>query len=333
MSKAITSPVLAAAVLTLSLAGCATTDPAASQQAELETLEAQMAEALKPASPEEIAAANRADPLTRANFWSKEYQKDPSNVETALVFGESLRAIGSNERVIEMVSQTLTIAPENPDLLMLLGRAFLAEKNYDGAAQAFYKAAALDPSQSAAYASLGLALDHQGRHQNAQAAYKQALTLSPNRTSTLTNYGLSLALSGDLPGAEALLRQAAAQPGADARVTENLALIVGLQGRIDEFESISGMRAPDDIVKNNAEALRQLVRPTRSWDDLQNAEQATLQKVAAADPLPLPEDAEPVTAAASEPVDAEALPLEGGLSEAPSAPDTEDTPPRLRLRR
>lgn len=337
MSKAHTSPVLAAAVLSFTLVGCASTPPADPQQAELQTLKEQMAEALKPASQEEIDAANRADPITRANFWAKEHQKDPSNVQTALTFGESLRAIGSNERVIEMVSKTLTIAPDNPDLLMLLGRAFAAEGSDSGAVQAFYKAAALNPTNSSAYASLGVSLDKLGEHDKAQAAYKQALKLSPNRTSTLTNYGLSLALSGDLAAAESMLRQASERPDADARVKENLALIVGLQGRIGEFEKISGASAPNSIVKQNAEALRQMVKPTRSWEDLEagldagaTAEQ---QKIAAIDPQPLPENAEPVKAAASKPVEAETLPLAGADVTEETSETAVDPVPSLRLRR
>ena len=46
----------------------------------------------------------------------------------------------------------------------------------------------------------------------------------------LSNFGLSYALSRDLVRAEQTLRRAAASPNADAKVRQNLALVIGLAG-------------------------------------------------------------------------------------------------------
>ena len=54
----------------------------------------------------------------------------------------------------------------------------------------------------------------------------------------LSNLGLSYMLSQELPKAEETLRHAYGNPRADARVRQNLALVVGLQGRFAEAESI-----------------------------------------------------------------------------------------------
>ncbi|MGH1421375.1 MAG: hypothetical protein ACRBEQ_06125 [Hyphomonas sp.] len=269
MPRAFTSRVAAAALLSTGLAACATAPaPVDAEQQALADLEAAMEEAMKPASPEEVAAANRSDPLTRANFWAKEHQKDAENLDTALQFGSALRAIGSHERVIEVTSKVLIVHPESTDLLMLLGRSMISMGNFNGGASAFYKVAGLDPTRADAYAALGTALDRLDRHEDAQASYKQALVLQPGRTSTLTNLGLSYALSGNLTAAEQSLREAAAQPNADTRVTENLALVLGLQGKIDEFESVSGKTAPKSIVEDNAEMLREMISPGRTWESL-----------------------------------------------------------------
>lgn len=254
------------AVLAIVLAACKTT-PDPQEQAEAELARA-IEEAMKPATPEEIAAANRADPLTKANFWAKEHSKDPENLEVAMTFAKALRAIGSNERAIEVLSQVLVVHPGEPDLLMDLGRALSANGNVLGSARAFERATRLAPERAETWAAFGTALDKLERHNDAQSAYQQALMLEPNRTSTLTNYGLSLALSGDLIGAEEKLREAAAQPDADLRVTENLALVLGLQGRYDEMAEISGRHAPKSVVEKNTELLRGMLSPVRSWEDL-----------------------------------------------------------------
>lgn len=327
MSRAFTSRVAAAALLSTGLVACATT-PVDPQEQALVDLEEALTEAAKPATPEEVAAANRADPLTKANFWAKEHDKDAENLNTALQFGTALRAIGSHDRIIEMVSKVIIVHPNNTELLMLLGRSMLSQGSYEAGAAALYKVAVLDPSRADAYAALGTALDRLDRHEDAQASYRQALVLQPNRTSTLTNLGLSFALSGDLASAEDNLRKAAAQPDAGIRVTENLALILGLQGKIDEFEVISGKAAPKRIVQENAEMLREMVNPGHSWESLtQTAGTATnaptQENATVPVSQPSPDEVIP-SASATTPVGEEDITLIG----------TPDTPPAgLRLRR
>ena len=65
-------------MLTLALlAGCASAPKAGTPGPDAK-LEAAYAEELAPATPEEIAEIERADPLTRANFWAAEFRKDPN---------------------------------------------------------------------------------------------------------------------------------------------------------------------------------------------------------------------------------------------------------------
>lgn len=257
MSRAKTS----LAALTVALAGitaCASTpDPEAQAAAQLK---AAVAEAMKPATPEEIEAANNSDPLTKANFWSKEYAKDAENLDNALTFANALRGIGSTERAVEVLSEVLVIYPNEPRILMPLGRALAANGNQLGAARAFEQVAVAQPDRAEAWAALGTAMDQLENHQGAQVAYEKALAIEPGRASTLANYGLSLALTGDLAGAEAKLRQAAAVEPGDVRVRENLALVLGLQGRFDEMQKTSAGFAPDKIVEQNVELLKDMIQ-------------------------------------------------------------------------
>jgi Flp pilus assembly protein TadD len=49
---------------------------------------------------------------------------------------------------------------------------------------------------------------------------------------------MQLAMQGDAPGAEALLRRAAAQPGANLTVRQDLTLVLGLQCKLGEAETL-----------------------------------------------------------------------------------------------
>ena len=81
----------------------------------------------------------------------------------------------------------------------------------------------------------------------------------------LSNLGLSYALTKDLKRAEATLRQAVAQPDAAPKVRQNLALVVGLQGRFAEAETIARADLPPDEAAANVGYLRQMLAQRSSW--------------------------------------------------------------------
>jgi Flp pilus assembly protein TadD len=98
-----------------------------------------------------------------------------------------------------------------------------------------------------------------GRHQDAQRHYLTALKIVPDEPSVLSNLGLSYALSKDLKRAEETLRRAGAQRPTDPRVRQNLALVVGLQGRFAEAEDIARADLPPDQAAANVAYLRQML--------------------------------------------------------------------------
>ncbi|WP_084420302.1 tetratricopeptide repeat protein [Henriciella litoralis] len=274
MSRAKTCLPAVSLTALLIVSACASTGASQELSAEAK-IEAAMAEELAPATPEQIAEVDNADPLTQANFWAGEFRKDPTRLDVTIRFTQALRAIGSHERAIEVLSKTIPAHPQSAELHMIMGRALLSENRPDEAAEAFYKASYLNPKDPAAHAAFGLAMDRLERHYDAQKAYQEALDIDPSRVSTLTNFGLSLALSGDLDRSESLLRQAASLPQADSRVRQNLALVLGLQGRFDEMREVDP-HAPQRTVDANLDALRAMIAPARDYgalrDDAQPAE-------------------------------------------------------------
>jgi len=98
-----------------------------------------------------------------------------------------------------------------------------------------------------------------GRHEDAQHYYETALKIVPDEPSVLSNLGLSYALSKQLPRAEATLKRAAAGQRVDPRVRQNLALVVGLQGRFAEAESIARADLPAEEASANVAYLREML--------------------------------------------------------------------------
>ena len=149
--------------------------------------------------------------------------------------------------------------PKNTALLGAYGRALADVGNYDQALDVLGRAHTPDQPDWRILSAQGAVLDQMGRHQDAQRYYSSALKIIPDEPSVLSNLGLSYALSKDLPKAEATLRRAVARPGADPRVRQNLALVVGLQGRFAEAETIARADLPPEEAAANVAYLKQMM--------------------------------------------------------------------------
>ena len=81
---------------------------------------------------------------------------------------------------------------------------------------------------------------------------------------------MSYVLANDLKSGETYLRQAVERPGADSRIRQNLALVIGLQGRFAEAEEIARAElSPDDAAANVA-YLRGMLKQQNTWSMLKD---------------------------------------------------------------
>jgi Flp pilus assembly protein TadD len=118
-------------------------------------------------------------------------------------------------------------------------------------------------------------LDQLGRQAEARELYRKALDAKPNEPSVLSNLGMSYLLQGDLKTAETYMRSAAEQPGADSRVRQNLALVVGLQGRFGEAEKIASHELSPQQAQANVAYLRSMLAQQNAWKQIKDEEKET----------------------------------------------------------
>jgi Flp pilus assembly protein TadD len=226
------------------------------------------------ASPQQRAEARRLDPLARAAFWGAEFETDPADAEAGAGLAQALRALGRNDDAAETATKALVSRPDDEALLLELARAHIARGQGFYAIDPARKAAALAPRDWRPQTLLGVAYEQAERDDESDAAHRQALAIAPNEATPLANYAMHLAAKGDLTGAEAQLRRAAALPSAGVQVRQNLALVVGLQGRLPEAEKLARADLPPEQVSNNLAYLRAATgqkssaAQPRSWDAL-----------------------------------------------------------------
>ena len=104
----------------------------------------------------------------------------------------------------------------------------------------------------------------QGQHAEAQQYYLAALEVQPDAVSVINNLALSYALDGKPNKAEELLRKAVASGTDDKRVRQNLALVLGLQGKFDEARQVASADMTEQEAKSNMTYLRNMLsNPTQ----------------------------------------------------------------------
>jgi Flp pilus assembly protein TadD len=118
----------------------------------------------------------------------------------------------------------------------------------------------------------GSIADRLDDHAKAQEFYTQALKISPDEPSVLSNLGLSYALSKRLDLADDTLRQASTLPRADARVRQNYALVLALEGKFGEAERVSQQDMSAADAARNVAAIRGMIAQNESWRALQNGQ-------------------------------------------------------------
>jgi Flp pilus assembly protein TadD len=199
------------------------------------------------------AGGSEADWRREADAAGANYRERQSDPEAAIRYALTLRNTGERAQAVAVLEQASLRNPRNMAVLGAYGRALADAGKYPQALDVLGRAHTPDQPDWRILSVQGAVLDQMERHEGARRYYESALRIVPDEPSVLSNLGLSYALSRDLQRAEETLRRAAARGGRDPRVRQNLALVVGLQGRFEEAERIARADlGPDDAAANVA---------------------------------------------------------------------------------
>lgn len=201
---------------------------------------------------------------------SKQWKSDPTQVNVAIAYADNLEQLGQKPTQIEVLRTTAEKTQGDAQAQADLGRAMLKAGDVEGATAALSIAVTLNPRDPQALSALGATLDQQTKHVEAREKYMAALAIAPDNLGVMNNLAMSYSLQGKLPEAEATLRRAMTHPSAKTtpRIRQNLALVVGLQGRFDEAKQIASEDLPPDQVAANMAYLQQMLASNNTWAKL-----------------------------------------------------------------
>lgn len=205
----------------------------------------------------------KAAPAKSLDFYRDRYRANPDDADAALAYGKALRAAGQRAQAAAVLEQATLAHPDDKALLAGYGRALADNGNFQQAFDVLGRAHSPEDPDWRILSAQGAVLDQLGRGEEARQYYASALRIVPDEPSVLSNLALSYLLSKDLAKAEEILRRANSRPDADQRVRQNLALVVGLRGHINEAEELVKQgRPPEEAAANVAYLRRMLAKKT-----------------------------------------------------------------------
>ena len=249
------------------------------------------------AEPPQVSdiATSSAGPRPKADlekataYWGEQHTKNPRDAKTALSYARNLKALGRKQQALSVLQSSYMFASEDRDFLSEYGRLALDMGQVSTAGELLARAD--DPSKPdwRIISARGTVLAKQGNYKEAIGLYEQARNIAPEQASVLNNLAMAYTMDGQAGRGEELLRQAQATQGgnADPRVQQNLALVMGLQGK---GEGQPGAQAG----LGSAEPVQQQALPLKA---VQSDAQPAVTKASAKSSL----RAKPAAAAATDP--------------------------------
>ncbi|MEI9415427.1 tetratricopeptide repeat protein [Mesorhizobium sp. Cs1321R2N1] len=208
------------------------------------------------------------------------YARNPTDKRIATNFAAALQMDGDADQSLAVMRKLAIAYPKDRDVLAAYGKALAANGQFEAALDAVRRAQTPEYPDWRLVSAEAAILDQTGQKDEARQLYRKALELKPNEPSILSNLGMSYVLEGDLRTAETYMRSAAQQSNADSRVRQNLALVVGLQGRFDEAEKIASQELSPEQAQANVAYLRQMLAQQNAWSQLKDQDKAKPAKTA-----------------------------------------------------
>jgi Flp pilus assembly protein TadD len=263
-------------------------------------------EAALPSSPQELADYTAS--------LGHRYEANPNDKRVALAYAHALRRMARYAQAVAVLQRLSAAHPKDMEILGAYGKALVDAGRLQEAADVLPQAHTPENPDWTILSAQGTVADQLGDHAKAQDYYLAALKIKPNQPNVLSNLGLSYALAKQLPLAEQTLQLAAAQPSADIRVRQNLALVLALEGKFDQAQTVSQHDLQPLQAAENVATIRQMIAQNNTWNDIRALDHKPAQKLAArknksekvathdqAKPtVPVPAPAAPTTAAAAD---------------------------------
>ena len=177
----------------------------------------------------------------------------------------ALSAIEANDyaTAVNLAERAVEKSPNDAGFRALLGNAYFGSGRFASAEAAYRDSLSLIANQPQVVLKLALVEIAQGRNADALSLLNEArAVLQP------ADYGLAVALAGQPQEAASVLEAAARQPGADARLRQNLALAYALSGDWDAARTVAAQDVSADLLDARIQQWMVFAKPHAASDQV-----------------------------------------------------------------
>lgn len=217
----------------------------------------------------DFSGMSRVDKQSTLGELARRYKADPANKVLIIYYAAALRANAQPDQAVSVMEGGMSYHPKDIDIVVAYAKALSAAGRFEQALNVIDAAIVPQSPDWNALLVKGAALDQMGRHGEARIVYRQGLTIAPNEAGFEANLGLSYSLTNEMAEAERHLRRAVAMPGATSQMRQNLALVIGLQGRFDEARTIYAAELAPDQVEANMDYIKSMLSQVNRWKAIQ----------------------------------------------------------------
>jgi Flp pilus assembly protein TadD len=217
-----------------------------------------------PASGVHYTAPGSSQARAAVSKWGKSYEQDRKNRKVILGYSNALSQNGQMPQATAVLRAGVIAHPKDREIASAYGKALAMNGRFEESLNVLQGVQRPDMPDWKLMSAQAAIYDQMGNHVKARSLYKQALKIEPDEASLLNNLGLSYLLSNELPDAEYTLRRAASLPGADSRVRQNLALVLGIQGKYDEAIQVAQTEIDPRQAEANIAYLRTMMQSRQS---------------------------------------------------------------------
>lgn len=192
-------------------------------------------------------------------YWGKRFAEKPSDLDNALNYARNLKAMGQKQQAMAALQQAAAYHGQSKELAGEYGRLALELDQVKTAKPLLAFADDATKPDWRVVSARGTVLAKEGSYKDAIPYFERAMALSNSHPSVMNNLAMAHAMAGEPERSEQILRTAAVR-GGNAKVRQNLALVLGLQGKYDEATVVAAKDTSATVAQSDTALVRQMVR-------------------------------------------------------------------------
>jgi len=160
--------------------------------------------------------------LAQATFWSREYQLNPADLESAIKLASAVRRMGNPGQAVQIAQTSRALHPRDPYLTAEYAAALIASEQGEKAIKPLQDGLRLAPQYARLWSLMGAALDQGEKYAEARRYYERALSITPEDPNILANLGTCSANTPRRSQRDGQLRSATPQDSPSIRRPDRL---------------------------------------------------------------------------------------------------------------